>query len=522
MRKFIVFIVILALALAGYYYRDTIKTKVETYLNKSSNENESENEKILRETPKIIREFPPKEVKIFALGKDKTEIYFSKTATAESKNIVYLTPQVTGKITGINIKVGDTVNEGNTLITLGESLSTDLTNLQLKTASNSLDLIYATEYLTNESNFRTLIAADLGVKTAYESYKNTLNSYTQTKSQFKTQTESAKLSVETAENAYDYAKDNYETAKDNLSDLEDKYDELAEILPASDTSLQELETGIKQAEAQVDAAKFAKENAKIGTKQADLGLTQTKKTQSSQLSQLDFGIEAASLQFLGALNSMQIAKIGGEMQNVAIQSQINQAISAIETIRLSLSYLNIKAPITGTITEITAVEGNLAAPGQILAKIETGDFLSIKTSINSDEATLISLGDLVLVENSNNSKVQGEVISISPIADSMTKKISVEIQIQSGEGITSGSLVKVDFWPATNKTFIPLNAVEILDGEKTVKIVNEKNKAEIKKVKTGQIIGKYIEISEGLNGNEKIIALNDTFINEGEKVAVVK
>lgn len=101
----------------------------------------------------------------------------------------------------------------------------------------------------------------------------------------------------------------------------------------------------------------------------------------------------------------------------------------------------------------------------------------------------------------------------------MTKKIDVEIETSAD--IIPGSFVKISFSPSTKKTiFVPLNSINLKPEGKCVNIVNNDFVVEYKEVQTGQIIGDYIEITDGLKGNEKIIKAVTIYVEEGEKVAL--
>jgi RND family efflux transporter MFP subunit len=228
----------------------------------------------------------------------------------------------------------------------------------------------------------------------------------------------------------------------------------------------------------------------------------------------------ACLQYEVVLNQLQSTIIATKLQKLGVDSQILQADSALEMAKLNKKYQNLSSPINGVVTSVSAEEGNLVGPGQILAKVENLNKLAIKTSVNEEEAALISVGDDVKVKTDSKT-LSGEIISISPALNELSKKIHVEIKITKDSDLTPGSFVKIAFSPQPKNTiFIPLNSISLSTGEKTVKTINENLIVVCKTIETGQIIGDYIEITSGLNGNEKIVKSITTFIEDGEKVAL--
>ena len=164
----------------------------------------------------------------------------------------------------------------------------------------------------------------------------------------------------------------------------------------------------------------------------------------------------------------------------------------------------------------------MTAPGQVLLKIESTGDLTIKTSVNTSEAELINLEDKVKI-TANNKDYEGEIVSISPTPNEVTKKIDIEIEVDDSEGLSAGSFVKVHFVSTpTNQIYIPLNSILISDGKKLAKTVLDNNTILCKPIETGQIIGDYIEVLSGLDGDEQIISSITSFLEDGEKVAPVK
>lgn len=506
MKKFIAFIMLIAIVTGGYMYH----ADIENYINGATDE------KLIRNKELLLRELPPKEVEIFELGKDKVALNFTKTGTASASSTTYVSPQTTGIITDINVEVGDNVKSGDILIELGNSLSTDIANQQYLAAKASLEAANSTLSLTKKVNLESLDSAQLGVKAAKNSLENSKDTKIATNNLTSVQLDSAELAVELAENAYENLKDDYNDAKDDLENLEDDYDDLLDRQPEAADTLNQLAIAITQAEAQVDALKSAKENTKNGMEQADLGLEQTKKSLALQLDQLSFAIQAASTQYESTVNQLETLQLSTQLQELGIESQIIQANSAYEIAKLSKEYQNVRSPINGTVTAITAEKNNFASPGQVLITIENLDKFTIKTSLNENEAEIVKVGDKVDVEGKT-----GKIVTISPTLNQMTKKIDIEIEVDKTPKINSGSFVKITFSPSPKKKiFVPLNSIQLTPTGKTVNIIDNDYIVQYKEVETGQIIGNFIEITNGLKSNEKIIKTTTIYIEEGEKVAL--
>ncbi|MDO8660536.1 MAG: biotin/lipoyl-binding protein, partial [Candidatus Woesearchaeota archaeon] len=319
MKKFIVFIILIGLATGGYFYRDSISSFYKDTIKKYSNE------KILRVAAKIAREFPPKEVEIFEIGRSQANLSFTKSGTAESATSAYVVPQTSGKITNINVKIGDRVKKGQTLVTIGDSLGTNISDIQYNTAVDGLNLAKDSKYLTQTSGEQTLSTVKTGIETAKKAYENAIQARDNAETLMDDSKDSAEAGKETAEKAYKTAKNNYNDAQDALSAIQDQYEALKSIPETPTDTLKEIEKGIAQAEAQVATLKYAKDSADSAIEQLDLSLNTLDDTKTSQMDQLDFAVEMARVQYRSAIDGLGSALTGTQLQELGVDAQILQA-----------------------------------------------------------------------------------------------------------------------------------------------------------------------------------------------------
>lgn len=509
MKKIIILIILLAVSSVGYLYREKIKTFVE---NKFNN----------RETQIIkVERSHPLEVETFNLGKDAASLTFTKSAMTSPSLSVNISPEIAGKITSVKVKVGDKVQKNQTLITLGDSLSTNISNAQLDALNQASDIIDRTKFLNDQFFRENVLSAQMGVISAKKAYKNTIITKENTEAIIDKQIESAELAIETSEQAYENAVESQNDLEDILDDLEDDLDDLEDSDSAeSAAAAGALEKSISQTEAQLTAAENAKDMAKAQIKQSKLALEQLEETSNAQMDQLSYAIQQAFIQYKSSIKQFESAVTGLDMQDAGVDSQAVQTQSALNIAEITKSYQNVKSPITGTVIEIYAKEGNIAAPGQVLVKVENFDEISVKTSVNEKEAEFISVGDIVEIVSDRT--LAGEIVSISPAPNAMTQKIDVEIRIKNPQGLSSNTFVNVKFTAVPiGGIFIPLESVFLDNDKKFVQIVGAKNAVKYVEITTGEIIDTFIEVVSGLTGTEKIITTKAKLLQEGDKVTTL-
>jgi len=476
---------------------------------------------------KISRKQVSKEVEVFVAGVEIPNLYLEKSAGSNSESIVKVSAQISGKVTNVNVKVGEIVQKGAVLATLGDSLNTDLVDLQYQTAKSSEQLSEASKTVTQYAGEQSIDSAQLAVNAAYLGYENALKSKEDLIAVFETQYNNSKIEVENAEISLESAKESLENLEDTLSEREYDQDDLrdqirsasSEELPALEAAETQLENTIDGLESQVRSAKLAVELARNRATQAQIGVDQLSANYRSQFSQLNAAIENSINQYHSAINQLEAAQAAAQLQKIGSESQLVQNKSALESAQISRDQKTIKAPIAGKITAVNIEAENLVSPGQVLIQIENDEVLIISTSVNSSEARLIRYGDKALITN-NAQTFEGAVTSISPTLNPVSKKVDVEIEVPKVRALPTGEFFQVSIPVRVQNTFfIPLNSIFLEEGIKTVRVV-ENNEVKFRAINVGEVIGDFAEVTAGLKPGEKVVTTVEKFLNEGEKVTI--
>lgn len=472
---------------------------------------------------------PLKTVETIEIGKNYKQIYLEKSGFSKAAEVVRVTPEVMGKVTGIKVEVGQIVKEGATLITLGDSLGTDLNETNLQTLKQQSNLNQANQQVTDYLGQQAMDAAQIGVSSAYQGYENALLAKENQVPLFEEQYQSSLLEIDNAHLGYETARQSLEDLEDSLENTEDELNDIEDEIfttndPAKVAALEQtkeqLEGTIDTLESQINSAELSVELAENRIVQSEIALEQVISNYRSQFSQLNAAIETALTQYNSAINQFETAQGSTALQKIAAGSQSLQTQSAENSAKITAKYQNISAPISGKVTEINVEEGNLVTAGQILVKIENDEMLTIKASVNTTEARFIPVGGIVEVMVGQ-IPVPGKVKNISPTLDEFTKKVDLEIEVQKPKGLATGELVKLRFpIDSTRSIFIPLNSIFAKEDQKLVRLVMEDGKVKHQPVITGEIIGNHIEIIQGLEMGDKVITSINTFIEDGEKVEV--
>ncbi len=437
------------------------------------------------------KQTPKKEVTVFDLSSDSAEVSIVKTGTTESEILNEISPELSGNISELHVEVGQIVEEGDLLVTLGDSLSTDQQDLTLESSEIAYVLQRANNEVTEDLTESSLESAQIAADIAYNNYLNAVSTRQTSYDTFQSSLMDAEIAFNNAKHSYFTAKDNYETAKDT--------------------------EGISSID--LNNLKLAKETAENTYIQAENTIHALKVQNKQTLDNLNLTVANALNQYETALVSVENAKLQGDLQMIAAESQLLQAETQLKSAELNNEYLTLNSPIDGIITAIHVDENDSVSPGQTVITIEDPTNNIATTSLTQEEALLVSKTESVNII-SDYGTLEGEIVSFSPIANSQSKKIDVEILVEESS-IPSEEFVEIEFIiDTTDSIFVPLNSVNQSNGKYFVQTVTENNKVKILEVEIGEIISSYIEITTGLDGDEKIIDAGANFLTDGERVII--
>lgn len=398
-------------------------------------------------------------------------------------------------------------------------------NSYLKTIKNTLDDI---NYLLNVegNNYLEEASTVLGAK-SYRQLNATKNEYRENKKSY----------LELAEIEID--KRNLEYYLDDMIAL------LEETKNTTDSTLTVLDNTVTSTnfpQSSLDAQKSKFNNfysSLVSSLQKAKGqannLESLKIQQKNQLETLQENIESAENQletaktsYNKALNGLEAAKKNKQQQILSTQSSVDNTLGQLKLTQEQLDDLVIKSNISGTVLEKKAEVGEEVNPGQVVAVVGNIENLKIKINLSSEDIYKIKEGQPVII----NDDIEAQISSISPSADSKTKKVNAEITLNQPQNLITGTFVDVKIKTSSSisqvsskKTFAPLKAVTIGQNQSFVFVASstpENNYiAERKEVSLGELKGETVEIIQGLKEGDKLIVENNKFLEDKEKINLV-
>ncbi len=286
----------------------------------------------------------------------------------------------------------------------------------------------------------------------------------------------------------------------------------------------------KFAESAVKEADNALKQSKLGLKMAESQLAQAESNfilaektykrfknllASQSVSQQEF--DQVESKYLAALEGKKIAennvKLAKEkVTQVKIKKQ--QALSGLAEANTFLSYTNMKAPYDGILLEKMMDVGNLAAPGQPVAKIGTLDN-AIYSYFNEKMLNKVKKGDeLQVIVDSLNLKFTSKILEISPNIDPATRNFKVKLS--GHKDITPGMYVKVMLKTGEKEMLTVSKGSIVRRGQLNIIFVDKNGKAEMRLVKLGNSFGDRFEVRSGIYSGDKVVIKNAEDLEAGD------
>lgn len=214
-----------------------------------------------------------------------------------------------------------------------------------------------------------------------------------------------------------------------------------------------------------------------------------------------------------------------------LESQISEIKYSIKQSKEIVGFGEIKAPISGVVTEVFVHPGEQAISGSPLIEIADLSDLFVEIELLTNEASQISEEASVIVKSEDLDFLdnKAKVSKIHPKAYSKVSDLGIEQKRVIVEVVTSNDMkqlklgyeVDVSILAASKKDVmvIPVSALIEKDKKSYVYTV-QANKAKLSEVETGLEGDDRIEMVQGVSEGDMVILSPDENIEDGSKVFI--
>jgi HlyD family secretion protein len=271
--------------------------------------------------------------------------------------------------------------------------------------------------------------------------------------------------------------------------------------------------GYQQAEAtyqmEVEKAaqdlKFAKQSLDSAQKLYD---SRTAMYKEGAVSSRD--VEDARLSLTQAQNQYGLAQRQSDLK--VAEAQLNAAKGDAASSEAMLNYTKITSPIDGVVTDRPFYPGETAPGGVPIITVMDLSQIVARSHISQQEAARLKPGDpATITVPGQTTSVKGKVTMVSPALDPNSTTVEVWATVPNPGGrLKPGSSVRVSMVGQTvpDAIVIPLAALLTApDGVTSVITLDAENVPSKTKVKTGIRDGAYVQVTDGLQGMERVVTV---------------
>jgi HlyD family secretion protein len=250
-------------------------------------------------------------------------------------------------------------------------------------------------------------------------------------------------------------------------------------------------------------------------------------------------LDQAGVDLTNARNQYELAQkhldslnaIGKQLALRSATGQLESAQGKYEGAAAQLSYSEIRTPISGVVTERPLYPGEMAAAGTPLVTVMDISQVIAKAHIPQASAVLLKVGDQAEIAIPGMDKpVVAQVTVVSPALDTGSTTVEVWVQAKNaGEHLKPGTSVTVSMIARSVADALAVPVAALLtapDGTTSVMVAGscEKSKnasdqcAHQKTVKTGIREGDRVQVVEGLQAGDRIVATGAYGLPDNSKI----
>lgn len=206
----------------------------------------------------------------------------------------------------------------------------------------------------------------------------------------------------------------------------------------------------------------------------------------------------------------------------AMRAKREQARAGAAGAEAMMSYTRITAPMSGVVTARMIDVGAMAAPGMPLLTIEDDRAYRIEAQVAESQVGTIRRGDVVRVRiDALDREVEGRVAAVAPGADPASRSYLVKVDLpgDAARDVRSGMFAKAYFKVGdTAGMTVPARAIVRRGQLTSVFVLDDKQAARLRLVRTGKSEGDRVEVLSGLRDGDRIVADPTPLITDGKRI----
>ncbi|MFT3907122.1 MAG: efflux RND transporter periplasmic adaptor subunit [Steroidobacteraceae bacterium] len=221
----------------------------------------------------------------------------------------------------------------------------------------------------------------------------------------------------------------------------------------------------------------------------------------------------------GALSKADLDTLRANAATAEASLASAQASLAAAELRLKLTH--VLAPDDGVITARSINIGQVAQAGTEILRLLRQGRVEWRAEVPEGDLLQIKPGQKVVLTSVTGKQLIGKVRSVAPTVQTTNRTALVYVDVPGGPDARPGMFARGDIAVGSGGALMaPLAAVLVQDGYSYVYVIRADGTVERRRVTTGTVQNGLIEVTQGVQADERIVTSGVAFLSDGQKVSV--
>lgn len=183
--------------------------------------------------------------------------------------------------------------------------------------------------------------------------------------------------------------------------------------------------------------------------------------------------------------------------------------------------LDIRAPEAGLVLTRQVEPGQIVSGGSgVLFRMAMNGQMEVRVQLAEPDLVRLSPGDRAVVTPTGSERsFPGEVWQVAPVIDPQTRQGIARVAVNYDPALRPGGFASARITAGSkDAVIVPQSAVQSDTGGNFVYILDAKDQAVRRGVRTGEVTEAGVAIVDGLSGSERVVLTAGAFLNPGQKV----
>lgn len=207
----------------------------------------------------------------------------------------------------------------------------------------------------------------------------------------------------------------------------------------------------------------------------------------------------------------------------SLQAQLSNAQISLQQADQAMTYLEVKSPVSGILTELPVIAGMTLQAGSKVGQIMKLDPIKIKALLNEEAAKIArEKNEITYFRPGTEQKSKGKISFLSTVIDPQTKAYELNLEVSNKDtALKPGMKLRIQVTDESEQivTAVPQQSiVREAGGAAFVFVSSGDNIVEKRKVQLGRSNELYVEILSGVKEGETLVVTGQEQLKDKDKI----